>query len=567
MSELKFHKAPQTWLGIYAKEGSAVAEAVMTRPLAVHASSEGVLHLMRKWIQTCVDGHEKCQWGYSRKELDLAGPDVHEGARLRAKYSEEDVELPTRVLDVQAFEDGVKLVEGSSVGGKGRFTALSHCWGRIKHFKTEQATYKQHLTKINIHSLPKTFRDAIEVTRKLSIRYLWIDSICIIQDSTTDWAYEASRMASVYLNAHVTLSASFAADGNGGLFAARVPPQASVVLGYNDTLTGTQIGTWTIHNRNKSWSENIRRSILATRAWTLQEKQLARRTLHFASDQVSFECKESIEFETQRPSEKVGPEAVSFQSLYWSLLAFRGNPMASKLLLPSLVMQNWCSVVEDYTTRKLTVESDKLPALEGLANYIAELTADQYCFGLWRASLDREMMWRTAPYTDVNERRGRVRGRAPTWSWASMDGRVYFAEFGNKVLEAHTTSVIDIRDVGTEGTLTISRQMIMMQRGKLGLRGNWDWIQSAKYWKRMETMDVKTSMVAYEPVRSLDQQWFGFAAMDENSDVEDRQQQEIIALLVRKMTRKDIDAEKLRTEKFKESYLVLLLRETDAGQT
>ncbi|KAF2445926.1 HET-domain-containing protein, partial [Karstenula rhodostoma CBS 690.94] len=326
---------------------------------------------MKKWIQTCVDGHEKCQWGYSRKELDLAGPDKQEGARLRAKYSEDNIELPTRVIDVRAFEDGVKLVESLSVGGKGCFAALSHCWGKIKHFKTEHVTYSQRLTRINLHELPKSFRDAINITRKLGIRYLWIDSICIIQDSTEDWDYEASRMASVYMNAYVTLSASFAVDGNGGLFATRLPPQSSVSLEYIETLTGTQTGTWIIHNRNTNWTEHVRRSVLASRAWTLQEKQLARRTLHFASDQVSFECKEGIEFETQRPG-----------FLYWSLLGFRGNALAMTTLIPSLVMQSWCSVIEDYTTRKLTVESDKLPALEGLAAYIAELTKDRYCFGL-----------------------------------------------------------------------------------------------------------------------------------------------------------------------------------------
>lgn len=567
MNASKFHDAPTAWLGIYAEEDSAAAEAVMTRPLAGDASSEGVLRLMKKWISTCVSGHEKCQWGYMRKELDLAGPEDDEGARLKAKYSEDNVELPTRVIDVQAFEDGVSLVESASVGGRGSYIALSHVWGKIKHFKTEHATYDKRMTKIGLDELPRTFRDAVCITRELGIRYLWIDSLCIIQDSREDWAREASRMASVYMNAYVTLSATCAEDSNGGLFTDRSPPPSSVSLDYIDPLTSNKAGTWTIHNRNTNWTQNVRRSILATRAWTLQEKQLARRTLHFASDQVSFECNMGIEFETQRPSEKTGIQTVPFQFLYWALLAFRSNAIANEILLPQLVMQTWCKILEDYTTRNLTFQSDKLPALEGLANYVSDLTRDQYFFGLWKGSLNGGMLWRTAPYTATAERRGRVKDRAPSWSWASVDGRVYFAEFGSRVLEAHTSRVSDIIDVAPDGRLTVRGQMVKLQRGKLGLQGQWDWDQIVKFYKRMETMDVKTSMHAdYEPVRSLDQRWFGFAALDKVSDVEDQQEQELTALLMRMMTRKDIDEVLLRTEEFLGSYLVLFIRSLGAGQ-
>lgn len=79
ISNLKYHKALVTWLGIYAKEGSAATEAVMIRPLANDTSSEGTLRIMKKWIKTCVDRHEKYQWGYNQKELALAGPDKEEG--------------------------------------------------------------------------------------------------------------------------------------------------------------------------------------------------------------------------------------------------------------------------------------------------------------------------------------------------------------------------------------------------------------------------------------------------------------------------------------------------------
>jgi hypothetical protein len=567
LDETKTYNASTAWLAVEAEESSTATEVIVTRPLAEDPRSEKTLKLIKKWIKACVDGHENCQIGYTREEIQFAGEADDEGARLKAKYTEGKSELPTRVIDVEAFEDGVRLVETKSVGGRGCYIALSHVWGKSQHLTTETATYKDRLTSILLSTLPKTFKDAVVITRRLGVRYLWIDSLCVIQDSVSDWMQESARMASVYMNAYVTISATSASDGDGGCFIPRQTPPSSVSLSYVSPSSDIPDGSWTIHNRTPGWDRNVRRSVLASRAWTLQEKYLARRTLHFATDQVSFECKTGLEFETQRPGQKITSATVPFQFLYWILVGFRGKQAALDLILPAMVMRTWARVVEDYTTRKLTFEKDKLAALDGLAQHVASLTLDQYCFGLWKANILSGIMWRTAPYEDVDERRGRIAGRAPSWSWASMDGRVYFAYFGEKPLDNHDTNLLEDVSVAVDGTLTVSGSMIRLEFGKLYSHGQWDVDQFLKVFTRIKATGVHIPFGKYEYVRSADHSWFGYAAMDECAKEEGYQEGEVDALLVRQQPKRDTDSEQLKGDPFKGSYLVLFLEGTSADRT
>ena len=107
-------------------------------------------------------------------------------------------ELPTRVLDLGVGPETpstVVLVE--TKGRTGRYIALSHCWGGSLTLKTTNDNYSDHLLGIPIDYLTPKYRDAVRLTKLLGQRYLWIDSLCIIQGNTADWACEASRMAGV----------------------------------------------------------------------------------------------------------------------------------------------------------------------------------------------------------------------------------------------------------------------------------------------------------------------------------------------------------------------------------
>ncbi|KAF2803123.1 HET-domain-containing protein [Mytilinidion resinicola] len=134
-----------------------------------------------------------------------------------ATAANSDPFLPTRVLDLGDRNPVIRLCE---TGGtqRDRYATLSHCWGRSHHLVTLRSNKEDLMRKIKHDELPKTYSDAILLTRALNIRYLWIDSLCIVQDDKEDWRAEAARMGDVYRYSHVTIAATAGEDGNAGLF-------------------------------------------------------------------------------------------------------------------------------------------------------------------------------------------------------------------------------------------------------------------------------------------------------------------------------------------------------------
>lgn len=137
--------------------------------------------------------------------------------------TDDHVVLPSRFIDVGS-RDGRKdprLVSSTEVSNKERYTTLSHCWGASPDnmpLRTTHATKAAHMVSIPMRTLPKTFRDAIDVTRALNVRYIWIDSLCIVQDDLEDWEQEAAKMASIYEGSFLTIAAADSPNSNGGLF-------------------------------------------------------------------------------------------------------------------------------------------------------------------------------------------------------------------------------------------------------------------------------------------------------------------------------------------------------------
>jgi hypothetical protein len=129
-------------------------------------------------------------------------------------------QLPDRVLDLGepgTPEDSVVHLYESR-GEIAAYICLSHCWGKSQHITTELSTLSARKAKITWNELPKNFQNAIVFTRGLHIRYIWIDSLCIIQNDPTDWSKQASKMPEIYENAYVTLAATFSSDSSTGCF-------------------------------------------------------------------------------------------------------------------------------------------------------------------------------------------------------------------------------------------------------------------------------------------------------------------------------------------------------------
>jgi len=115
--------------------------------------------------------------------------------------------LPFRVIDVGEGEDysSHPFLRISNSRSVGVYTTLSWCWGSTKPLTTTKGTLKARTEKMPMNSLPKTFQDAVVITRSLGIQYLWIDALCIIQDCEEDWKIQSSEMARIYKNSFLTI--------------------------------------------------------------------------------------------------------------------------------------------------------------------------------------------------------------------------------------------------------------------------------------------------------------------------------------------------------------------------
>jgi hypothetical protein len=200
--------------------------------------------------------------------------------------------MPTRLLDVGHDGDNtVFLWETDSRPGV-EWIALSHRWGE-HNFSTTVDTREKHINGLKLGDLPATFKDAVTVTRALGKRFLWIDSLCIIQGPDGDFAKEATRMADVYSGAYCVIAASCAAHHYDGFLKRRSARQHVTMVPEGENQSPYYICE-TIDN----FKRDVLDGPLNLRGWVLQEHALARRTIFFAEHQTYFECKDGVKCET-----------------------------------------------------------------------------------------------------------------------------------------------------------------------------------------------------------------------------------------------------------------------------
>ncbi|MCJ1444599.1 MAG: hypothetical protein MMC23_005101 [Stictis urceolatum] len=177
--------------------------------------------------------------------------------KLKQLSVEENTPLPTRVLDIGdgVQSDEIRLLETSRRSGT--YAALSHCWGRSKHVITTQATLAEWRKVIIFEQLPKTFQDAVVITRRLGLRYLWIDSLCIIQDDRTQWEYESALMGEVYRNAYFTIVAAYSVNGDGECLQNRSRSSADAIKLPFRSSEGDSAGSWYVHRLKGTYSLGV----------------------------------------------------------------------------------------------------------------------------------------------------------------------------------------------------------------------------------------------------------------------------------------------------------------------
>jgi hypothetical protein len=403
-----------------------------------NSTEDAVKEVAKGWLKTCVETHQRCN---------------HTGLAVQS--------LPTRLIDVRdKGSDVVFLLESSSIPESSPYATLSHCWGTSKFLELTGKTRDSLKSGIIITDLPKTFQDAIAVTRKLDIKYLWIDSLCILQDSLKDWIAESSNMGAAYSSAVCNIAATASSNSHGGLFRSRdVRHIEPIVL--NVKWQGLPRGSYNLYYQ-RFWERDFASAPLLQRGWVLQERLLARRVLHFNRQQLFWECEELSACETYPngvpKSMTLFDNTLNFKSMDpvvdgEKLRELNNWDCSSSQLNPMYV---WENVIRTYTACSLTKADDKLVAISGIAKWMHEVMMSQpkageltssakndsslrYLAGLWSSNLPAQLIWSITNGT-------RSPGyRAPSWSWASLDGLVSFsAAFGDG------SDLIDVISVACE---------------------------------------------------------------------------------------------------------------------
>jgi hypothetical protein len=226
--------------------------------------------------------------------------------------------LPKRVLKIQDLGDSkfhVRLVETNQEYGI--YAALSHCWGTEQPCTTTSSTLEARKTRISWSKIPKTFRDAITFTVKLDIRYIWIDSLCIIQDDATDWEIESGKMADVYQHAAVTLSATSSPGDTQGCFTENSTFIKDLEINLPEDVGACRIA---VREPLKHWNNLIPSQIqkhfpLLSRGWAFQERILAPRVLHFCESELVWECRQISTCECGGLGEDISPGGMYYNAI------------------------------------------------------------------------------------------------------------------------------------------------------------------------------------------------------------------------------------------------------------
>ncbi|ESU07548.1 hypothetical protein FGSG_02152 [Fusarium graminearum PH-1] len=346
--------------------------------------------------------------------------------------------LPTRVIAVNGIGDGQVHLLKTTPTHNGRWVALSHQWGSGEQFRTLTTNLQEHIAGIELANLPRTFRDAVILTRAIGCQYLWIDSICIIQGPDGDFQQEAKRMERVYSGAYCVLAASRRPGHDAGFLQDRNGGRGISLRAKKDS------GPFLIREIIDNFQNHVLDGPLSGRGWVLQEHALARRTIYYTDYQCYFECGDGVRCETM--TKMTNQRA-----------AFLADPNFPRLMMKAdkgAKILGYQDLYRRYSKLGLTRDTDRPWAINGLQERIIAALQVQGGFGVFfedsdtgrrRGLLRRSLLWRRA---DETKELSRIQfcpspsdTRVPSWSWMAYTGSIEYisAEFGGTEWETVQT--------------------------------------------------------------------------------------------------------------------------------
>jgi Heterokaryon incompatibility protein (HET) len=359
----------------------------------VSTTSLAATNLPKEWIAECTKLHPKCAQGKSSR-------------------------LPTRLVDVLCLSKvgKVRIVETHSLSSDIQYVELSYCWGLKPTFRLTTSTWEASKSIVAIENLPRTIQDAINFTRNINLEWLWIDSLCIIQDSREDWSRESLTMREVYQGFFIKIAALGVSSSEEGLFALRDPllyspcflfqtKQGENIYGGQDSRFACVLDdAWPLHQRG----------------WVTQERILPSKTLKFGPYLI-WECRGKIIYEY---NVNAGIRSMGGFGMIGQFYDFvtSGRMHSTPTERDEAILRIWDELVVSYSQAALTAMTNRLVAISEIIVAIPKRTGWTNLAGLWEPFLWKQLLWRKS--LDPSREPTRL---LPSWSWIAINGGVYWA--------------------------------------------------------------------------------------------------------------------------------------------
>lgn len=401
------------------------------------------------------------------------------------------------------------LAHGTSDVRSVPYVALSYCWGETRpSFTTKKDSLRDYLQEIQLKNLPDALRDAVLITRALGLRYLWADSLCIIQDDTEDWERECAQMKSIYSEAHLTISA-LAGDNCQSGFADRALAEPEIAVQFKSSLRPSVCGQFYlklphplgIDERSvfssclDPWDFPTSRVALTVRGWPLQEWLLSPRKLVFRDDMVYFQAG------TRREAEN--GYITHDESL---------DEWSNSLKNTETAMQRWYELMEEYSLRDLTYQQDRLPAICGLARDVSDRLGLEYVAGLWASDLQKGLLWTTLAEDDedkipLTQRLAELTSTdaylAPSWSWVSYPHGILWSLPGLDLSSSHISLLPSCELVSAVTTADGLNPFGRIKAGHLKIRGKFCQLPSPKVYLASKSQSRLLTIRTTKPDRDI----------------------------------------------------------------
>lgn len=440
---------------------------VSSRPTTSDLSDPILFKVAQQWLKTCRRSHSRCgSWRSIVKKHPFT---------------------PTRLIEVTNANTGlIKLKACETLSENPSYVALSYCWGGEQPQKTVRGNLAKRQVGFALSELPNTIREAIIATNGIGFRYIWIDSLCIVQDDDLDKVRELGNMHRVYECAGLLISASSANNSNQGLFIRALEPMVNYQINYacpNDIVGSIHFQEVADLSPNDP---------IHSRGWTMQEHLLSNRILVYGSSGLRWCCRSAVWFEgpwdgdeiNQNDAENIvyASETLAWKSIRKQSQLPKANiPISpetklkfslwpSSMIIAQLnsvrifgvdnviqdsnsacpkwvdVVMEWRRLVLSFQRRQISVLQDRLPAISSLAVKFGLLFTGKYLAGLWEQFLPQDLLWQVSSAYYDYQRRDQL-SPFPSWSWASTNCEIQWENLADTITTLELVSAqVQLRD-------------------------------------------------------------------------------------------------------------------------